>query len=437
MTARQISEKIVKALEVPDKGNKVHFFSGATLQGKKAPAGFGVRVTSAGTKSFVLFHRVAGRKYLETLGRWDDNALGGTLTVHDAIVEAGKLAKAIRTGERDDPRPERTRRQQDGDGPAVTTVSDIFDQFVSRYVRAEAKLRSADMIEDQLDRLAKPAIGHLGIYEIRRSHVVAMLDTIADEHGPVMADRVLAYVRKCFNWYATRDDEFTPPIVRGMARTKPKERKRKRVLDDQEIRDVWAGLAKFTAPACFVPFVKSLLLCATRRDESAAMDSTEIAGDVWTIPAARYKTKLDHVVPLSALAQALIGEKPAGLKANSWFVFSTTGGKKPFSGYSKAKKDLDKLIDGIREADGRPSMPHWTFHDLRRTARSLMSRAKVPTDHAERALGHVMGGVRETYDRYEYLEEKRAAFDALASMVERILSPGSNVVLLKQASVDA
>ena len=57
-----------------------------------------------------------------------------------------------------------------------------------------------------------------------------------------MADRTLAHVRKAFNWQATRDDGFVPPIVRGMARTKPKERARKRVLDDQELRDLWVAL---------------------------------------------------------------------------------------------------------------------------------------------------------------------------------------------------
>ena len=90
-----ISEKIVEKLPVPAAGNKVHFFSGAALQGKKAPAGFGVRVTAGGTKSFVLFHRADGRKFLETLGRWDANAQGGTLTVRDAIVRADKLAKDL------------------------------------------------------------------------------------------------------------------------------------------------------------------------------------------------------------------------------------------------------------------------------------------------------------------------------------------------------
>ena len=64
----------------------------------------------------------------------------------------------------------------------------------------------------------------------------------------------------------------------------------------------------------------------------------------------------------------------------------------------------------------------WTVRDLRRTARSLMSRAGVPTDHAERCLGHVIGGVRGVYDRHEYLEEKRLGFEALAGLVERIVT---------------
>jgi integrase len=76
--------------------------------------------------------------------------------------------------------------------------------------------------------------------------------------------------------------------------------------------------------------------------------------------------------------------------------------------------------------------PHWQLHDLRRTGRSLMSRAKVDADHAERCMGHVIGGVKETYDRYEYLDEKRA--EALAQMVALILNPPArNVVKLERA----
>jgi integrase len=427
-----ISEKIVANLPAPATGNKLHYFSGATLQGKKAPSGFAVRVTSAGTKAFIWFHRVDGKPHWETLGRWDANQGGGTLTVRDAIVKCDERAKAVargtdKKGNVVDPRPDRTRRLQEGDRPAGETVSGLLDKFVERYVKKEAKLRSADLIAATLDRLVKPKIGKIGVYALRRSDVVDMLDKIADESGPVMADRTLAYVRKAFNWWATRDDNFQPPIVKGMARTKPNERKGKRVLADDEIRDLWAALETIKDPACYPAFVRMLLLTAARRSEAADMLSSELDGDLWIIPGARYKTKLDHIIPMTATARVLIGEKPEKARKNAWYVFSTTDGTKAFSGFSKAKTELDKAIVNIRAAAGRAPMENWTLHDLRRTARSLMSRAKVPTDHAERALGHVMGGVRETYDRHEYLDEKRAAFEALATLVSRILNPTANV----------
>jgi integrase len=444
-----ISEKIVEALPAPDKGNKLHYFSGATLQGKKAPAGFAVRVTAAGTKSFVLFHRVNGKPYLPTLGRWDANAQGGTLTVRDAIIAADKLAKAVRNGKQDDPRPERTRRLEDGDSEAGLKIGGawegddvelakreqkqpgLLDKFFARYVVKEAKLRTADQIKNAFARLVYPEIGDLGIYEIRRSHIVDMLDEIADESGPAMADKALAYVRKAFNWHAIRDDQFSSPIVRGMARDESGARNR--ILADDEIRDLWAALEIVeNVPACYPRFVKTLLLTGTRRGEAANMHSIEIEGDVWTIPGARYKrlpkhAGLDHVIPLSTEAKALISGKPAGANGNSWFVFSRTGGAKPVSGFSQAKRELDKATALIRARDGRAPMPNWRFHDLRRTARTLMSRAGVQPDHAERCLGHIIVGVRGVYDRHEYLDEKRAAFEALAALVSRVLNPTANV----------
>ena len=140
-----------------------------------------------------------------------------------------------------------------------------------------------------------------------------------------------------------------------------------------------------------------LLLTATRRTEAAEMNTSELDGELWTIPGRRYKTKLDHVVPLSTAARGLISELiPKKISREGDFIFSTTGGGLAFSGFSKAKAAMDKAIADLRETAGRPPMENWTLHDLRRTARSLMSRAKVPTDHAERALGHVMSGVRGT-----------------------------------------
>ena len=87
------------------------------------------------------------------------------------------------------------------------------------------------------------------------------------------------------------------------------------------------------------------------------------------------------------------------------------------------------MLTELRKSDPRAKAPErWTNHDLRRTARSLMSRAGVLPNHAERALGHVIGGVQGIYDRYEYAAEKRQAFEALAAQVDRILNPQDNVI---------
>jgi integrase len=102
------------------------------------------------------------------------------------------------------------------------------------------------------------------------------------------------------------------------------------------------------------------------------------------------------------------------------FVFSTDG-KNPISGFTRFKDNFDRVC-GVAD---------WTLHDLRRTARSLMSRARVESDHAERCLGHVIAGVRGTYDRHKYHAEMRYAFEALATLMRTILAgPRENVMPL-------
>ncbi|SEB94077.1 tyrosine-type recombinase/integrase [Bradyrhizobium erythrophlei] len=388
--------------------------------------GFVARALPSGKVSYGFRYRNGGGA-----SKWLSLGIhGSAFTAEQARTLAKKRAGEVAdnrdpVAEQEQARSEAKKEKLSG----TNTVNAILDAFVKRHA---SKLRSQDQIEHAFDAYVRPKLGPKSIYEVKRSEIVIMLDGVEDEAGPVMADRVLAHVRKAFNWQAARDDEFKSPIVRGMARTKPKERARKRTLADEEIRDVWKALDNAVeanaVPPCYPRFVKSLMVCATRRTESARMHSSEIDGDVWTIPGERYKTKLDHVVPLTASMRALIGEKPKGNNSNSWFVFSTTHGARAFSGFSKAKKALDSEIAKIRKVEKRDAMPRWTLHDLRRTARSLMSRAKVPTDHAERVLGHVIGGVRETYDRYEYLDEKRDALEKLAGLVELILNPPADNV---------
>jgi hypothetical protein len=229
MKPNKLSEEAIKRLSVPASGNSVTYYAGATIQGAKAPRGFGVRVTAAGARAFVLNYRLRGREHRFTIGAWPDwSAL-------KAVREGRYLRQRIDRGE--NPLDDRT------PSPAMATVTSILDDFVARYVRNLRK-RSADEYVSAFNRLVKPRIGKLGIYEVRRSHVIRMLDEIESANGPVMADRTLAYLRKAFNWYATRDDQFSVPIVRGMARVKAKERARFRVLSDDEIRHYLARVSR-------------------------------------------------------------------------------------------------------------------------------------------------------------------------------------------------
>lgn len=398
-----ISEKIVAGLQAPETGNTLYYFSGAVLQGKRAPGGFAVRVTAAGTKSFVRFYRIAGKPHLKTLGRWSESPKGGDLSVLRALIVAQEDAKAVRDGK--DPRPERTRRLEDGAKSPGEAVADMLDKYVAR-MRKDGGLRSIEEIARIFDRLVKPAIGRMGLYECRRKHIADMLDAVADENGPVMADRTLSYTRKAFHWRAIVDEDLTPPFIKGMARTNSKERARSRTLNDDEIRAIWKA-ADETDDRAFGALVKFLLLTGARRSEAARMIWTEFDGANWTLPAARNKVKVDLVRPLSKMALALLEAQPQAGPP----VFSHV------TGISWLKERLDK-------ASG---VTGWTLHDLRRTARSLMSRAGVNSDHAERCLGHVIGGVRGVYDRYEYHKEKKAAYETLASLIARILDPKANV----------
>ena len=153
----------------------------------------------------------------------------------------------------------------------------------------------------------------------------------------------------------------------------------------------------------------------------------EVVGDEGIIPQERYKTGLELVIPLSPTAQAVLAAAPKIGKSNLVF---TTDGKRPIAGFSKFKRAFDaKVLAELHRENPDAELPRWTLHDLRRTARSLMSRAGVPSDHAERCLGHVLRGIRGTYDRHEYLAEKRHAFAALAALIERIVNPVDNVVV--------
>ncbi len=353
---------------------------------------FGLMVTARGHKSFVVQYR-AGRQSRRM-------SLKAGLNLRDARKEATAILGAVAKG--GDPLADKRK--------VAAASSNTLKAISEEYFRREGdKLRTGKARKHALERLVHPKFGSRAIDTIKRSEIVRLLDDIEEEHGAHMAQAVLAFMSRLFNWHATRDDDFLSPIKRGMSRTKLRETARDRTLSDEELRAVWKAAE---AQGGFGRLVQLILLTATRRSEAVLMRRVELSGADWIIPSARMKGKLEHVIPLSPTAKAILDRIP-NVGA---YVFSLDG-RKPNGFITTSKNALDKASGVVG----------WRLHDLRRTARSLMSRAGVAPDTAERCLAHVIGGVRGIYDRHAYYDEKKQAFEALAGLVDRIVNPADNV----------
>jgi integrase len=293
------------------------------------------------------------------------------------------------------------------------TFRQVAERFVARWVDKGGKkqdgvpLRSKREIERQLKTYVYPRWGARPFLAIRRGQVTELMDELVDNNGAVQADRVLATLAKLFNWYRQYDEHYVSPIIPEMKRSgSHAARARKRILSDDELRTLWAAAGEV---GTFGAFVKVALLTGQRRAKVAAMRWEDIRDGVWTIPAeAREKVNAGEL-KLPKLALDVIEAQPR--QKENPFVFAGRG-KKAFNSFSDGKEDLHAVA---------PIAP-WVIHDLRRTARSLLARAGVRSEIAERTLGHVIPGVEGVYDRHAYLDEKGEALAALAGLVERIIA---------------
>jgi integrase len=351
-----------------------------------------VRITPNGAKSFVAVTLDPnGRQIWATIGPTD------RYSIEAARELAREAIKRVHAGLPAFEAPPAKR----------ATFKDVAEQWMTRHVRGQG-LRSIRQITRHLSAHIYPAWADRAFLDIRRSDVAALLDHVQDHHGARAADYVLSIVRAIMNWYATRNDDFTPPIVRGMQRRSAHARARARILDDDEIRRIWA--AADTA-GTFGAIVKLCLLTAQRSRKVAAMKWADISPDgEWTIATApREKNTAESLIlPKMALeivgVQDQLGENP--------HVFPARIGNGPFNSFGPAKMKFRAKL---------PGTPQWQVHDLRRTARSLMSRAGVPSEHAERVMGHAIRGVEGVYNRFEYKREKADALAKLAALIDAIV----------------
>ncbi len=353
-----------------------------------------VRVAATGAKSFVAVARnPAGKQVWATIGATD------VFDIEEARETARDAIKRIRAG------------LPAFEAPTVAqSFKDVAENWLKRHVQA-SHLRSEREITRLLTAHVLPALEGRAFLSIRRSDIAALLDQVEDEHGARQADYVLAIVRGICNWFAARHDHYVPPIARGMRRTDPRMRKRSRILDDDELRDIWNEAQE---SGTFGAFLRIGLLTAQRREKVIALRWGDLSDEgEWRIPVAAREKGTGGVLVLPNQAIEIIRAQPRF--TSNPYVFAGRG-EGHFSGFSKAKSAFDAKL---------PNIAPWMIHDLRRTARSLMSRAGVRPDIAERVMGHVIAGVEGVYDRYSYRAEKADALSRLSAIVEDIISVGA------------
>jgi integrase len=222
------------------------------------------------------------------------------------------------------------------------------------------------------------------------------------------------------NWHQSRTRHYRSPIVPKMWRGERV--KRDRILTDQELRAVWK---QAEANGVYGALIRLALLTAQRQAKLASMKWSDIEDGVWTIATAPREKGNAGKLALPRETLDIIEAQPRG---DSPYVFPASGTRKGrgyVSGWSQMKRAFDRKA---------PIAP-WVFHDLRRTARSLMSRAGVSSHVAERVMGHVLPGVEGVYDRFSYDAQKGDALQRLAATINSIVAPPpDNVRKLRRAS---
>jgi integrase len=365
-------------------------------------------VQSSGVKSWAARFRYRGLTRKLTLGSFLDN--GGQepdvepeLDTPLSLASARELCtKALRQAKSGiDPTAEKRKRRVAQRAEEADTLAAI----VQEYLRRKNPGRADGLLRSDLDLLCQ-ALGRLPITEIKKGQFIRVFDKIADERGPVRSYRVNSSTNRVLNWHARRSDYVN--VLSGSGHAGSAGRARDRILGDGELEKVWTTAETFPGP--FGPYLRFVLLTATRRSESANLRRSELSdgGRTWIIPGARYKSGKDTLIPLSKAAQKIIAAQPV----LGDFVFSATG-RRGLTDFANLKRAFDKAC-GVKD---------WRLHDLRRTSRTLLSRAGVNADVGEKCLGHTVAGVRSIYDRYEFRNEKAKAFEALATLVERIAHP--------------
>jgi integrase len=376
-----------------------------------------LRVTDRGHKSFVLRARFPLNPKNPTR-----RALGdyGAISLAEARDKARSWLALIAKGV--DPKIEEERLRAEAKRRQDTTFGKVAADFLDRHA---VKLAKAKEVRTIIETEFMPRWRNRPIEMIRPEDIGPAIRAIVDRGAPAQAHNAFANLRNMFNWaigtgeYGIRASplqNLSPKSLIGGRVI------RQRILSEAELRAIWNASDDLGYP--YGPAVRLLILTAQRLTQVSDLSWGEIDLDnaLWLLSPQRMKGDTAHLVPLAPMALDLLRNLPRWTRGD--FAFTTTEGRKPVNGFSKAKDRLDRL-SGVED---------WVLHDLRRTARSHFSALPVQGIVRELVIAHAQKGLSKVYDQYLYLDEKR---HCLALWGQRLLSivepPPSNVADLTEA----
>ena len=362
--------------------------------------GFGVRVAPTGRKSFIFLYRFQGTSRRMTFGNYPETSLA------DAHAAHAKSRQLLEQGN-DPATVEQDAKEESRRSPSIKRLA-------AEYIGKYAKPRKRSWKEDEriLNKDVVPRWGKRKAQDITRRDIILLLDEIVDRGALIQANRTLATIRKMYSFAMGRGILESSPCVAIPAPSK--ENRRDRVLNETEIKTFWnklstAKMEKYTALA-----LKLQLITAQRKGEVAGAEwvNFDLKDGWWTIPAEKSKNGLPHRVPLSSFAIETLNELKI-ISGDSKWLFPS-----PRNGQHIAETSVDHAV---RENAEHFEVDHFTPHDLRRTAASMMTASGIQRLTVSKVLNHVETGVTSVYDRHSYDKEKRKALRSWGLQLETIL----------------
>ena len=382
--------------------------------------GMGLRTTDKGAVSFVLATRFPGAKNpaRRTLGAY------GKLTLEQARDKARHWLDLVHRGI--DPQVEEERERLAERRKAATTFGAVAEDFIREKCARE---RRGFEVERIIRRDLLPAWDSRPIADITPVDIVLLLKPIK-ARGEYAAHAALSTIKRLLGWAA--ESQVYGIALSPADRLKPKsligeKRPRTRVLTDPEIRAFVRACDQLGYP--YGSIGKMLLLTGARHREvsEAPWSEIDLAKRAWTIGQGRFKSAVEHVVPLTSDMVALLEGLPRFKRGSH--VFSTTSGEKPTMITDKIKQKIDDLMAQKLGAKPKP----WVIHDLRRTVRSHLAALRIPDHVAEMVLGHGRKGLQRVYDQHRYEAEMREALTLWAARLRDIVEPPpANLVAIKK-----